>query len=75
MVLEDGPLEPPEGQDPDPPNTLLAVIVALSLLRDLRDRLQHDADDGDHEAPELLLRTVALLSVLRRVRRHLEGGG
>ena len=68
---DDGPLEPPEGQDPDPPNLHLAVLVALLLLRDVRQRLGRP---GRRRGRDLVLRVRALVKVLRRIRDELEGG-
>lgn len=58
---------PPEhdgGQELEPPDTRLAVRVAIRLLNDI----EREADIG----PELLLRLVALRSVLRRLSDRLD---
>lgn len=69
----EGPLERERGQDDDPPDLLLAVIVAIRVLLDVRNRLEDDVRNGDHDvAPALLLRIAALVSVLHRVRTRLE---
>lgn len=61
--MADPPIEPAEGQDPTPPDVLLAVNATLRLLDDIR------ADDT--LADDLLLRLVALRLALRRLRKHL----
>ena len=66
------PLEPPEGQDPDPPEPVLAVLAAHLLLSDIRDYLEAAADDDEARA-YLLLRISAVMVVLRRVHDRLEG--
>lgn len=68
------PIEPPEGQDPEPPDLLLAVIATIRLLRDITGRLEREHDETDVEAADLLLRISAVASVLRRVRDRLEEG-
>lgn len=70
------PLEPPEGQDPDPPDLLLTMIVTLTLLSDVRDLLEREHDDANNDParPDVLLRIAAVSSVLRRHRARLEGG-
>ena len=71
------PIEPPGGQEAEPPDFLLAAIAAIHLLRDVRGRLERDHAEhlDDVEAAELLLRIGAVVAVLRRVRDRLEDGG
>jgi hypothetical protein len=61
------PLEPAGGQDDAPADLLLAVIVNVHLLRDIREHLEND-----DTAADLLLRIAAVLAVLKRVRDRLE---
>lgn len=63
--------DPPNipGED-DPPDVQLAILVAILILRDLRDYLD-PGDDDDHDPGDLLLRTGAVLAVLRRLRDRL----
>lgn len=73
MNALDGPYEPPvQGQEREPPEVRLAVLVALALLLDVRRRLERERDA---ESLELLLRLGAVLAVLRRVRDRLEDEG
>ena len=64
--MTDEPFEPDEGQESEPPNTGLAVLVALLLLQDVREYLLEHEPDAD-----LLLRIGAVVGVLRRVREVL----
>ncbi len=68
------PIERPEGQEDEPPNLMLALVVTSALLNDLGDRLRRDHNNGDGDAAGLLLRVSALLSVLRRLRKAIEDG-
>lgn len=68
-MTETPPPEPRGGQDDEPPDVRLAVVVAVLLLRDLADLLDGDRED----AADLRRRLGAVLTVLVRVRRHLEG--
>jgi len=66
-----GPPEHPGGQDDDPPDLLLALVATLTLLSDVRDRLDRERDD---RAADLRLRISAIAAVLARL-RDLEGDG
>lgn len=70
---EPTPFEPEGGQDDGQPDLLLAIIVAIRLLRDLGHHLdpEHEHEEPSDEA-DLLLRIGAVLRVLRRVRDRLE---
>jgi hypothetical protein len=61
------PPDPPDGQDPDPPNVLLAVRAVVHFLRDV------DEARALASQPVLNMRAVALRHALVRLRDHLEG--
>lgn len=67
--MTDAPPELPVGQDDEPPNRLLAVIVAIRVLNECETRLKGIGDDDD---ADLLLRLAAIRSVLRRLRHRWE---
>jgi len=59
-----GPIEPDDGQDPDPPDLDLLLHVARLLLYDVAERLEpRDDDEADHD---LGLRARALRGVVIR---------
>lgn len=67
------PFEPDEGQDSEPPNIGLSLLVATQLLLDLRDHLEgHRPIKAvlglDDSRADLLLRIPAVVAVLRRAR-------
>lgn len=77
--MSEGPFEPEGGQDDEPPNLNLSLLVAIHLLSDVRDYLDthhernlrqrlHRYDPHD----DLLLRIAAVLAVLRRARREVD---
>lgn len=66
-----GPFEPEHGQEDDPADVLLALLVGIRLLRDLAEHLDHL--EPEPERADLLLRIGAVLAVLHRVRTRLEG--
>ena len=76
------PYEPDDGQETEPPSPGMAVLVAIFLLRDLRDYLEgHDLRGSLREAlrredprDDLLLRIAAVVAVLHRVREELADG-
>lgn len=80
--MSDGPFEPDEGQESEPPSIPLTLLVATHLLLDLQDYLE----GKDLRAPlravlrrgdprdDLLLRIPAVLAVLRRAREEVADG-
>lgn len=63
-----GPLEPPDGQEDEPPDVRQALLVVLLLLGDVRAHLR---GQGDADPADLLLRLAAVAAVLRRIRDRL----
>lgn len=64
------PFEPDGGQDDEPPDLRLALVVAIKLLRALHTYLDPDEPHGDRD--DLRLRIAAVRHVLVRVHAHLE---
>jgi len=61
MTETEPPPELPDGQESEPPDLRLALVVAIVLFSDLEPVLR------DRE-PDLLLRLIAVRQVLRRLR-------
>jgi hypothetical protein len=64
------PPEPPGGQDHDPPDLDLALVVTIRLLTDLAARFASSEADGD---ADLALRVLAVGAVLDRIRENRRG--
>jgi hypothetical protein len=70
--MSEGPFEPDEGQESEPPNLALALLVSVVLLEDLRDFVE---EHTRHHDDPLVLRVAAVVAVLHRIREGLNNAG